>query len=73
LADPALADLRILVSSDFSHETPRAEAYRLDGEALDLIEKLDAEGFYNLVVGEERSICGFIPITVTMLGCADDR
>jgi len=68
LDDPALSDTVVLVSSDFSHDTPRNDAYRLDGEALNLIEKMDAKGFYDLVVSEDRSICGFIPITVAMLG-----
>ncbi len=67
LARPEFADVPILVSSDFSHDTPRAAAYRLDGEALDLIERRDAEAFHSLVVSEERSICGVIPITVALV------
>lgn len=64
LAKPEFADTACVVSSDFSHETPRAEAYRLDGEALEVIMSLDAKAFHELVVGEDRSICGVIPITV---------
>lgn len=64
LAKPEFADTVCVISSDFSHETPRAEAYRLDGEALDVILSLDAKAFHDLVVGEDRSICGVIPITV---------
>ncbi|RCK81561.1 MAG: AmmeMemoRadiSam system protein B [Candidatus Ozemobacter sibiricus] len=67
LARPEFADVPILVSSDFSHETPRAAAYRLDSEALDLIERRDAQAFHSLVVTEDRSICGFIPITVALV------
>lgn len=67
LAQPAFGDVQVLVSSDFSHETPRSQAYRLDGEAIALIERLDAEAFHTLVVSEDRSICGVIPITVAMV------
>ncbi len=54
----------IIVSSDFSHDTPLDEAYKLDGEAIELIKRLDAKGFYDLVVSENRSICGLMPITL---------
>ena len=64
LAEPEFADVVTVVSSDFSHETPRDEAWRLDAQALATIEKRDADGFYRQVVGEHRSICGVMPITV---------
>lgn len=67
LGQPGQRDVVLVVSSDFSHETPRQEAYKLDGEALDLIGKGDAAGFHELVESENRSICGFIPITVALL------
>ncbi|MBF0502513.1 MAG: AmmeMemoRadiSam system protein B [Candidatus Riflebacteria bacterium] len=67
---PGFADVRVLVSSDFSHETPRQEAYRLDAEAIGLIERLDAEGFYRLVTEDDRSICGVIPITIFLFAVA---
>ncbi len=64
--DPKFSDVCTIVSSDFSHETPRQEAYKLDSEAIDLIEKIDPEGFHQLVTSEERSICGFSPISVLL-------
>lgn len=64
LADPRFSDVRVIVSSDFSHETPKEEAYKLDGQALEIIESLEPKEFYDLVISEERSICGVIPITV---------
>ncbi len=70
LAKPEFADTVCIVSSDFSHETPRDEAYRIDGEALDVILSLDAKAFYELVVGEDRSICGVIPITTFLAALA---
>lgn len=41
---PINAEL-LSVSSDFSHDTPKKEAYRLDSQALKLILKLDANPF----------------------------
>lgn len=61
------SNIVVLVSSDFSHETPKDLAYKLDSEAIKLIEAKKAEEFYNLVVTEDRSICGFIPITVALV------
>jgi len=70
LARPEFSDVVCVVSSDFSHEMPRDDAYRLDGEALKVIESLDAKAFHELVVGEDRSICGVIPITVFLASLA---
>lgn len=60
----------LIASSDFSHDTPREEAYRLDREVIDRILALDAEGFYRMIVEEDRSVCGLMPITalLTILG-----
>ncbi|MFZ5953220.1 MAG: AmmeMemoRadiSam system protein B [Candidatus Rifleibacteriota bacterium] len=57
----------IIVSSDFSHDTPREEAYRLDGEVIDRILALDAKGFFDLVDLEDRSVCGLMPIAALLL------
>lgn len=62
-----LADSVIVVSSDFSHDTPKEQAYRLDAEVIEKIKAFDAKGFYDLVVGEERSVCGLMPITALLL------
>lgn len=56
-----------IVSSDFSHDTPRELAYKLDSEVIEKILDLSAEGFYNLVVGDDRSVCGVMPITALLL------
>ena len=64
LTQARFAGVPVIISSDFSHETPREEAYRLDGEAIELIQKLDGKGFFTLVRDEDRSICGVVPITV---------
>lgn len=70
LGDEQFADVCVIISSDFSHETPRNEAYRIDAQALDVIETGDAEQFYRLVVEEDRSICGVIPITTWLCASA---
>jgi hypothetical protein len=71
LEAPGQRDVCVLVSSDFSHETPRAEAYARDGEAIELIVQRRAQAFHELVMQERRSICGFIPITVLL--CALEK
>ena len=65
-AEPA-GSLCFVCSSDFSHDTPRDEAYRLDAEVIKKITSLDAHGFYNLIVSEDRSVCGLMPITVLLI------
>lgn len=59
-------DVLILISSDFSHNSTREDAYRLDSEAIEYITSLDSEGFYRLVVSENRSICGVMPISTAL-------
>jgi hypothetical protein len=56
-----------ICSSDFSHDTPRDEAYRLDAEVIDRITGLDARGFYDLIVEDDRSVCGLMPITALLV------
>lgn len=73
LAQPQHRSVTMVISSDFSHETPRQEAYRLDEEAMNLLIQGDVYGFYRLVIEENRSICGFVPITVALLALADRR
>jgi len=58
--------IMLIASSDFSHETPRDEAYRIDREVIDRILALDAQGVYNMIIDEERSVCGVIPISVLL-------
>lgn len=67
LGDPGFKDVLLVVSSDFSHDTPREEAYEIDGQAIERILSMDARSFYDLVVTEDRSICGFIPISTAMV------
>ena len=59
-------NILLLASSDFSHDTPRSEAYQLDRQVIDRVLALDAEGFYDLIVEEDRSVCGLMPITAML-------
>lgn len=56
----------VIASSDFSHFLPEETAKKLDFEAIKKIEKLEVEGFYNLVIEKGMSICGFGAITALM-------
>lgn len=67
LNEEKMADTIILVSSDFSHDTPREQAYRLDSEVIEKITALSAREFYDLVVNDDRSVCGLMPITALLL------
>jgi len=65
-AEPA-GSFCFVCSSDFSHDTPREEAYRLDAEVIERITSLDARGFYDLIVEDDRSVCGLMPITALLV------
>ena len=56
----------LVVSSDFSHDTPIDEAYKIDAEAIALIKAFKSKEFYETVVFENRSICGLMPISVLL-------
>jgi len=59
----------LIASSDFSHFVPLKYAKKKDMQAVEYIKKLDAEGFYNIVEEQRLSICGYAPITATILYC----
>ena len=62
----AAEDILILASTDMSHYESRASASAKDRKALDQVLALDAEGLYRTVLQERISMCGFIPVTVTI-------
>ncbi|MBD3397576.1 AmmeMemoRadiSam system protein B [Candidatus Micrarchaeota archaeon] len=57
----------VLASSDFSHYVPSAAAERADKAALEHICGLDAEAFQRDRRAQEWSICGYGPISVSIL------
>ena len=56
----------IIASTDMTHFESAKSASRKDRMALDCVETLDAEGLFKTVVGQQISMCGFMP-TIVML------
>ena len=57
----------LLASTDMSHYESRASATSRDKQALDRIIDLDPSGLYQTVVKNNISMCGFIPVTITLI------
>ncbi len=56
----------ILASSDFSHYVSQKTAERIDLQAIELIEKGDADSFLDFVEKNHASICGAAPIAALL-------
>jgi len=59
-------DVLLLASTDFSHYVAPRTAERLDRMAIDAILARDARRLYDVVVGNEISMCGIAPTTVLL-------
>ncbi len=59
-------EVLLLASTDMSHYESRAHASAKDQRALDQVLKLDPEGLYKTVLQQRISMCGFIPVAVTL-------
>jgi len=59
-------EILLLASTDMSHYESRASATVKDRRALEQVLELDPEGLYRTVVQERISMCGFIPVAVTL-------
>ena len=57
----------ILASTDMSHYESRQSATARDKLAIDMITKLDPKGLYQTVFENNISMCGVIPVTITLL------
>jgi AmmeMemoRadiSam system protein B len=57
----------LLASTDMSHYESRAAATSKDKQALDRIIDLDPHGLYQTIVKNNISMCGFIPVTITLM------
>ena len=57
----------LLASTDMSHYESRNSATKKDRRALDHIIDLDPGGLYQTIVDNKISMCGFIPVTITLL------
>lgn len=57
-------EIRIVISSDFSHFIPASEAEKIDLEAIEKIKEIDPLGFFNFIRKTHASICGYGPILI---------
>lgn len=57
----------VVASSDLSHYLPAPVAARKDHRAIERILALDPLGLYQVVRGEDISMCGIIPVTVMLV------
>ena len=57
----------MLASTDMSHYESRKTASMKDKQALDKIVELDPEGLFQTVVNNNISMCGIIPVTITLI------
>ena len=68
----------MLASTDMSHYESRKTAERKDRLALKCVEELEPEKLYQTVLENKISMCGFIPVTITlfaakMIGATSSR
>jgi len=56
----------IVASSDMSHYVPENTARQKDKKAIAMIEALNPEGLYNVVVKERITMCGYLPAVVML-------
>ncbi len=66
-------DVLVLASTDFSHYVPARTAERLDRMAIDAILARDARRLYDVVVGNDISMCGIAPTTVLLAALEEER
>ncbi len=59
-------DYLIVISTDFSHYVPHEVAKQKDALAIEQILNLDPENLYKVVVENDISMCGVIPVTVAL-------
>lgn len=57
----------ILASTDMTHYESRANAQMKDRRALDLITQLEPAQLYSYVVNQRISMCGVIPVVVSLI------
>lgn len=62
-------DVLIIASTDFSHYIPYEEAKKKDFLAIEKILKLSEEELFEVVVRYNISMCGVIPVCITLTAC----
>lgn len=61
----------IIGSSDFTHYEPNAFAHEQDAALIEMILKLDVDGFYDVLQERDVSACGYGAIASTMIACKE--
>jgi len=69
--DASDRDILLLASTDMSHYESREAATAKDTDALNHVLAMDPEGLYRTVLNRRISMCGFIPVTITLLAAMD--
>ncbi len=59
-------EILIVASSDMTHYETRESASRKDHAALKKLLALDPEGLYQIVLGQQISMCGIMPVTIAL-------
>jgi AmmeMemoRadiSam system protein B len=73
IADVVAAEsepIGILASSDLNHYQDQKTTLKKDQQAIDQVLALDARGLWDTVLGNDISMCGFIPTTATLVAAA---
>ena len=64
-------DVLIVASSDMTHYESRSSAKEKDGKAIERILALDPEGLMEVVLENDISMCGVIPVTVMLFAALE--
>ncbi len=67
IGEVASEDVLVIASTDFSHYESQDVARSKDRRAIEKIRDLDWEGFLDLVSGSSFSVCGYGPVSATIL------
>ncbi|PIE59108.1 MAG: AmmeMemoRadiSam system protein B [Desulfobulbus propionicus] len=57
----------LVASTDMTHYTSRKQAAKQDQLAIDRILEIDPEGLFSTVSDNDISMCGVLPVTITLL------
>lgn len=63
-------EVLIVASTDMTHYLSRAQASRQDQLALEHVKALDWQGLYRTVVAYDISMCGVLPVVITLVAAA---
>ncbi len=64
-------DILIIASTDLTHYQSQSIANRQDNKIIEKIEALDAKGLLELVIRENISMCGYMPVTTAILAAKE--